>query len=80
LRPTPFLQVGNVVRIEHGPLAGLEGVLEEFRSNFRLIVSVTILQRSVAAEMDSAWIRPLARGLVRAEAIPSYRTNLRECA
>jgi transcription antitermination factor NusG len=80
LRPSPFLKVGNVVRIEYGPLAGLEGVLEEFRNNFRLVVSVTMLQRSVAAELDSAWIRPLSPSTMGTERIPTFRPSLRECA
>jgi transcription antitermination factor NusG len=55
--PWPFLKVGERVRIEAGPLRGLEGVLVEFKGNQRLILSVSLLQRSVAVEMDTAFVR-----------------------
>jgi len=56
-QPWPFLKVGEKVRIESGPLRGLEGVLVEFKGNRRLILSVSLLQRSVAVEMDAAFVR-----------------------
>ena len=56
-QPWPFLEVGERVHIEAGPLRGLEGVLVEFRGSRRLILSVTLLQRSVAVEMDAASVR-----------------------
>ena len=49
----PFLEVGDRVRIESGALRGLEGILVDTRSRRRLILSVSILQRSVAVEIDS---------------------------
>jgi len=55
-QPWPFLQVGARVRIEHGALCGLEGVLLDFRGRHRLVVSVTLLQRSVAVEIDGACV------------------------
>ena len=57
--PWPFLQVGQRVRLEEGPLAGVEGFLSEIRKQHRLIVSVTLLQRSVAVEIQREWVRPL---------------------
>ena len=56
-QPWPFLKVGEKVRIESGPLRSLEGVLVEFKGNRRLILSVSLLQRSVAVEMDAAFVR-----------------------
>jgi transcription antitermination factor NusG len=56
-QPWPFLKVGERVQIEAGPLRGLEGVLTEFKGNRRLILSVSLLQRSVAVEMDAAFVR-----------------------
>jgi transcription antitermination factor NusG len=56
-QPWPFLKVGEKVRIESGPLRGLEGVVVEFRGNRRLILSVSLLQRSVAVEIDAAFVR-----------------------
>lgn len=57
--PWPFLQVGDRVRIEGGPLRGIEGVLVDVRGAHRLILSVTLVQRSVAVEIDSAFVKSL---------------------
>ena len=51
-----FLQVGRKVLIKRGPLAGVEGILEEVRKGFRIVVSISLLQRSVSAEIDSNWV------------------------
>ena len=59
-QPWPFLQVGHKVRIEYGPLCGLEGILLDFRGRQRLVISVTLLQRSVAVQVDGAWVRPMS--------------------
>lgn len=50
--PWPFLNVGPKVRLGKGPLAGLEGRLVEIREQYRMVVSVTLLKRSVAVELD----------------------------
>src|SRR5579863_10172859 len=58
-QPWPFLKLGQRVRIEHGALGGLEGILLEIRGRHRLVLSVTLLQRSVAVQVDDAWVTPL---------------------
>lgn len=55
-----FLRIGQRVYIERGPLRGVEGILVADKGGFRLVVSVTLLQRSVAVEVDAEWVRPLA--------------------
>lgn len=55
-QPCPFLKVGDRVRIESGPLRGLEGILTKFKGTHRLVVSIALLQRSVAVEIDSAFV------------------------
>lgn len=57
--PWPYLEAGTRVRIECGALAGTEGLLVEAKSRHRLIVSVTLLQRSVSVEIDNCWATPL---------------------
>jgi transcription antitermination factor NusG len=52
VKPWPFLKVGQRVVMTAGPLRGLEGILVEFRKTWHVIVSVELLQRSVAAEVD----------------------------
>jgi transcriptional antiterminator NusG len=59
LTPWPYLQAGQGVHIETGPLAGIQGIV--VRSEVgkpRVVVSVTLLQRSVAVEVDREWISP----------------------
>lgn len=58
-QPWPFLSVGDRVRIEAGPLRGCEGLLVEFKGNHRLVLSITLLHRSVAVEIDSAFVQSL---------------------
>jgi transcription antitermination factor NusG len=53
-----YLGIGDTVRIDSGPLRGLKGVLSNFKGNRRLVVSITLLQRSVAVEIDSALVTP----------------------
>jgi transcription antitermination factor NusG len=57
-----YLGIGDIVRIESGPLRGLKGVLSNFKGNRRLVVSITLLQRSVAVEIDSALVTPECSG------------------
>lgn len=57
--PYPYVQVGQAVLIESGPLGGVEGILVEVKGNARLVVSVNLLQRSVSAEVDRQSIRPI---------------------
>ncbi len=58
-QPWPYLAVGDRVRIEAGPLRGVEGILTSHKGEHRLVLSVTLLQRSVAVEIDSAMVTPL---------------------
>jgi transcription antitermination factor NusG len=53
--PYPYLREGQRVRITRGPLRGLEGVLVQSKpAKGLLILSVDLLQRSVAVEVDSS--------------------------
>jgi transcription antitermination factor NusG len=60
--PHPFLRAGRRVRIHGGALDGLEGVIEDVRHRRRLIVSVSLLQRSVAVEVDSGRVSLIHAG------------------
>jgi transcription antitermination factor NusG len=57
--PYPYLQVGQAVLIERGPLSGVEGILVDVKGKARLVVSVNLLQRSVSAEVERLAIRPI---------------------
>lgn len=56
--PYPYLKSGRKVRVIYGPLEGCEGVLIRKRGLSRLVVTVHLLQRSIEAEVDAAWIEP----------------------
>lgn len=58
LGPWPFLKAGQRVRIEKGVLAGTEGTLARESSGWRVVVSVSALQRSIAVEVDRDMITP----------------------
>jgi transcription antitermination factor NusG len=57
--PWPYLQVGQQVRIENGALRGVEGILTSFRGSRRIVVSVSLLCRSVALEIDRSGVCPI---------------------
>jgi transcription antitermination factor NusG len=57
--PWPFMKIGETVRISHGSLAGIEGILIRVKNTWRLVVSVTLLERSVAVEIDAAYVSPV---------------------
>jgi transcription antitermination factor NusG len=58
--PWPYLKTGERVRIERGALEGVEGILTAVKKELRVVLSVTLLQRSVAVEIDRDLIRPIA--------------------
>jgi len=55
--PHPFLTVGRRVRITGGPFAGLEGVVKRGKRSLRLVVSLELIQRSVAVDVDITDVR-----------------------
>ncbi len=59
--PWPFAQLGERVELTAGPLSGLRGVIEQCKGVDRLIVSVELLRRSVAVEIDRRWAMPASR-------------------
>jgi transcription antitermination factor NusG len=53
--PHPYLEIGQKVKIDRGPLADIEGILLTYKNPARLVVSIELLQRSIAVEIDEAW-------------------------
>jgi transcription antitermination factor NusG len=54
--PWPNLKVGDAVRIDRGPLRGIQGTLD--RASKQLVVSVALLQRSIAVTVPREWLAP----------------------
>jgi transcription antitermination factor NusG len=51
--PHPFLKCGERVRVKCGPLTGVEGILVRVKNQCRLVVSVEMLGKAVAVEVDT---------------------------
>jgi len=61
ITPFPYLKEGQLVRVVYGPLRGSEGFLLKIKEGKeKLIISVDILQRSVAVEIDGASVEPVS--------------------
>ncbi len=52
VEPHPFLKQGDTVRLTAGPLLGVEGILAQVKNEHRIVLSVDLLKRSVAVEVD----------------------------
>jgi transcription antitermination factor NusG len=56
--PHPYLHVGHRVRVRSGPLAGAHGILVRRKEKFRVVLSIDLIMRSVAVEVDEEDIEP----------------------
>lgn len=61
LTPHPFLNTGDRLRVKSGPLAGTEGILTRKKDIYRLVLSVEILGRSAAVEIDASLVERTPR-------------------
>jgi transcription antitermination factor NusG len=61
VEPHPFLRTGDRVRVISGPLEGLEGILVRRKNFYRLVLSVEILERSAAVEVDISSVERVER-------------------
>jgi transcription antitermination factor NusG len=68
IEPHPHLTVGSRVRIRSGAMAGMEGVLVRKKNDFRVVLTLEMIMRSVMVEVDTDEIEPVARISCMAEA------------
>jgi transcription antitermination factor NusG len=75
IEPCPYLKSGDWVRIVSGPLEGIEGILVRKKNAFRLVLSVELLEKSVAVEVDAFLVERIEgrNGVAKA---PPMRANL----
>src|SRR5713101_6093645 len=52
--PHPYLRIGRKVRVVGGPMAGVEGILSRKKDKYRVVISIQVLMRSIAVEVDGA--------------------------
>ena len=60
VQPHPLLTVGDRVRVRTGPLAGVIGILQRQKDAWRLVLSIELLGRSAAVEIDAANVEKIA--------------------
>jgi transcription antitermination factor NusG len=65
IEPHPYLTVGERVRIKAGVMAGVEGVLVRKKSEFRVVLTLNSIMRSVAVEVDADNVEPAGTPPVR---------------
>lgn len=56
--PHPYLTTGRRIRVKHGPLTGLEGVLLRRKGNWRVVLSLDLIQRSVSVDVEASDVEP----------------------
>ena len=60
--PHPLLTVGQRARIRWGALAGMEGVVVRIKNSFRIVLTMQLIMRSIAVEVDERELEPLESG------------------
>ncbi len=61
VEPHPYLALGRRVRVIRGALAGIEGIVQRRKDKFRIVISVDLIKRSLAAEVNAADLEWLPR-------------------
>lgn len=59
MEPWPYVEIGERVRIKDDVFDGMEGILTNFKGSHHVVISVSLLRRSVALEIDRSRITPL---------------------
>jgi transcription antitermination factor NusG len=67
VEPHPFLRSGDRVRVKYGPIAGVEGILLRSKNVARLVLSVEMLGKSAAVEVDATHVERVSVGRFRAD-------------
>ncbi len=63
VEPHPFLRSGDWVRVKYGPIAGVEGILLRKKNIARLVLSVEMLGKSAAVEVDATHVERVSGAL-----------------
>jgi transcription antitermination factor NusG len=62
VEPHPYLVRGDSVRIKKGPLEGISGILTRLKNECRIVLSVSLLRRSLSMEIDSSNVEKVCAG------------------
>jgi len=63
--PHPFLVIGERVRIKRGSLEGIEGILVRKKGMLRVVISLDLIMKSVAVEVDANDVEPILSSFAR---------------
>jgi transcription antitermination factor NusG len=59
VEPHPYLVAGETVRVKTGVMAGMQGVLLRRKGSFRLVLTLDLIMKSVAVEVDIDDVEPV---------------------
>ena len=62
VQPWPFLRLGQQIRMQSGPLTGIEGIFLRDQDADHLVVCVTLLQRAVSVVIEKDSVSPVFSG------------------
>jgi transcription antitermination factor NusG len=60
VEPHPYLNAGQRVRVRSGPLQGLEGIIVRTKDRCRIVLSIHLIMRSMAVEVDECDVESIA--------------------
>jgi transcription antitermination factor NusG len=66
VQPHPFLKCGDWIRVRCGPLAGMRGILVRKKNVYRLVLSIEMLGKAAAVEIDAVLVERLNESPFRA--------------
>jgi len=64
--PYPYLTVGTRVEIRNGPMQGMTGILLRRQNKCRVVISVDLIMRSMAVEVEASDVVPVRRSATSA--------------
>jgi transcription antitermination factor NusG len=62
--PHPLLTIGQRARILSGALAGMEGIVVRKKNSLRIVLTMDLIQQSMAVEVDGSELEPLDSGVL----------------
>jgi len=74
--PWAYIPDGTLVQVETGPLTGAHGIICSGKDRRRLVISVTLLQRSVAVQLDENTVVSVVEAPEKSKAVLSHESDL----
>jgi transcription antitermination factor NusG len=66
--PFPYVKVGNRVRVRSGPLAGLEGIVVRTYGSLSVVLSMDMIQKSIAVHVEADELESCAQSVTLPQA------------